>query len=1098
MTDDQDQIQSEETGGADEVAVFAVTEFTDPVELARFVLEINRGVISLERDPTSQLGDFVISSHERLTNRGGRRNTQDQYSEKLGTRSMGNGDDVDYAFEGGNATARLLGVPALRKTIRVLKSFRAFWRPTVATDAQQTRGDRQPARALIWDGTDQGKGVVQYLRDARTTFLDQGQTELADEIQRLLSSEIQLTLLGNLYNATVPLNFHVVEWAQGGQGHWELKQAALGDCYWVVDRNAPESYTHRYRGFMSPSKTWLDTRLKAYFDNHPRGSELRALLEETKPKEDSEIHPFGVGRLRHYSYLDLWAPDWAPDDRKAQVQQNLRNAFDHWRIRLHLWKAYEQAFREWAIDFRNCVEENRRLERESGAYQGSLDPLVNTEPYSGALESYFDTFVQSPLTFQYLLWQMVEILIQYRQETEDSDVYDGQSQQERIQALEKVSNIFSWIERLPRVWRDGKIYWHWYADPDHKRPGYNPDDRTTWEWDEDKGHCQGCQHWEYWLPTHLFVRTEHPTWVHEEVQVWYATRQEQQLFRKAIYSHNAGSGNVDASVYNLLTVAAIIQFRHAYGGGGNEAIPTRSWWVPGASTFPEPLPAGYTRLEDLRAGDLEAYNAYIERRGFVARTFWLGIIAEKADSGISAPYNSWMLESMNLRVKVMESRSKFEQLIGLNTTGNGVSADDLRKELAHIHNFHDGIVFPTGYGEHNGPIDNDGNQLRDQNRNKLLYGWGTDSLGRDWVDFHPIFDLGNPRMVLYRDPYFHIDWKWYRNRSYYDGHQVNLWIESFEEIFGRHKLYTMRWPDGHLSVTRADRGYFRDPVFRRYMIANWFSLKDLAKNFWENQDVMEFEETVREKLNQAIGEGKASLRPIIAREFDGLPLTEPRFDADGNVVGTQPNAFGLLKMRLLEEADNHAWKYIAIRAEGAEGARGFNVSEVGKHLDEGFGQGYGSVMAQYRRVLRLVELGLKCRYFDTYKGLVEAFSVEHVIEIEDIQSAIASALRSRSLNYDYALLVVRDLQAYGVLPADWFFASEKPIASDEMEDAWKSELLHMLVDGSEDIGSRMLEAMRLEVIWEMPNTRAGMTTFEAKEVLDRERGRVAEGEFVPA
>lgn len=1000
--------ESLDEGGSDviEGVDLSITNFRTAVALADFVLEVDEQLQREEREPTSQLGDFVFSSHERLTARGGTyRGGLDQYSKKLGTRSMGSGDDVDYAYEAGLITARYLYVPGFRLVKRALKPFRINWEDE---DGEKKNADGTPQyqkpRQLPWSEV---KNKLEKARDAVAGSTEEKDVVFHGRIVSLLDNDDRMILLKSLYGSSIQMVFYIQKWAQP-KGQFDLTLASFGKTYWVLDRQGSDAYTHRYRGAFAPTKAWLNAGFDNYFSRHPLGDDLRRLLSLVS-YPDAERHRLGYGELRYYGYNEIHARPGASVDAVREANGKMALAQQSWRLRYHLWEAFKECFLSWSLDFKHCVEANQALEKTHDIQLSvgeEFDPVVNNDPFE-AIDgrTYFDYFVQPPVSFEYMLWQMVENLVQFKRkqasprlDLNDSfpEGKDGFWEEDRIKALEVTANVFSWLERLPRCASDAKIHWHWYADPSHKDEGGN--------------HCNGCQHWQYWATPQEYAKNpdKYRGWKREEAQIWYATRQEQQLFRKAIFTHNSGSGNMDATVDALLTVQAIVDFRHKYGGGGRERIPPKCWWTPPG----------------------------------VSSEFWLGVIQSYSEEESNRPYNGWMLQSNHSRLEVQNSRLKFDEQLGLNTTSLGVHEEDVKKKLVDIKNFKDGIVFPTGDGRADVseevlnrlyPDRPDGS--KDPRR---LNPWG-----HAWVDFNPRFNPLLPKIVLHRDPYFHLDPLWYNSRSYFDPIQINIWIESFEDAFGDDYHYVFSWPDGEYDEVDS----FRDPKFRRYLISHYLQHKKLLLEFHENQDAKEFSARLRAILAREVQNGNFDgLRKIINDQMEGLPI---RFwdlssrSADGKPQ-KRPNQFAALKAWAYEFADNQWFKNIVLKSRD----RGVQWGDVSSYVLHGGGQGYGTLEDQLLRIFKYYEVPLKNIYFDTWKGIMEA---HHLLTHaganvgkeawEDALNDMASAVKARRLNWSFVREVAKTLHTFSehVDLALWI-DEHTPEESEELEQTWLSHL----------------------------------------------------------
>lgn len=1073
--------------------------------------EIIRHYQRITREPTSNLGDFVYSLPERYSNRGGGFTAiLDHLINKLSSRIPSSGSEVDTDVASRASSTSLLPLRGRQIPFRISTSFRFTFPPDrdlVPTALHREWGlvnaagePRRLGRPIPLDW----KKAKRLLTEA----LQAGVFTDPDEVRRVnelilgpdrtnpdIEPSDEHEILSQLWGNGMQIPSYKAEWAQPNK-EFDVKLAWKGAAFWIPDRPLMQKFTHRYEGFLSPPKWWLNRFIKWYFKHHPRRADLERAARLTRVKFPTSL--IGNGPLRHYAYEEVTDFPGDSDEVLAQKADN-RALFElRWWLWWHLDQARQYAFDVYTSDLKWQVLCHRRFRRRTltASWRNNrIWELAETSnPFRAIDRAYSGYHVWMPPSYQYKFWQYLEGRIQHTDESDGQ--LDSQKLWERNYAVELCVMTLRWAEKLPRVWKNGRPIWAWYADPNHKGP--------------DGKHCQGCPHTAHWRPAPEMVPgiDNRPAgvpahWVYEEGQSWYPTRQELQLLRKVIYTHNSGSGFYDIfSEIDGVSEGDAKTLRNNYFFSGNETVPGRDLWWPGAADSDNLDDKFRTVVEDYRRDHRASHGgedpsqyeidrvvaaAYFDRYpGIVDREWFLGPQAGFWRHGEQNPFNSYGLDSWDTNIQTQDSRKKTKELLRQNKTRVGLSYHHLLdKWFEDIGDFDDALLFPDFKSVPlNDPV---------PDRGPLA--------GRKWQDVKVTFDPDNPKIERFNNIGFNIDPGWYERRNAFSLTNLRKWQDKYNQAFdqqwsdgnrrlGDDKRYIITWPNGYKQVVTG----FRNETFRRYLIANWMKHQNLAKDFWQNQDAHEVEHTIHHQMEEIVtSEGSAELRPTIYKSMEGLPLHEPLFDDQGRQIGTQLSDFGRLKQALLREADNHLWKYILVMAEGMEGARGVKPGDGGKYLLQGFGQGYGSAFSQLRRVLRMVELGVKAIYYDTWKGIVEAFQLKathEVINQEDVMEALEGALKSRHLNWRYARRVAADLKVLGILKGHYLIPREVARASYLVEKRWKREVLNLVFDGDPQNTSRALEATQKQVLWLMGNRPEDIATFEADDAVQAEQARV--------
>lgn len=233
----------------------------------------------------------------------------------------------------------------------------------------------------------------------------------------------------------------------------------------------------------------------------------------------------------------------------------------------------------------------------------------------------------------------------------------------------------------------------------------------------------------------------------------------------------------------------------------------------------------------------------------------------------------------------------------------------------------------------------------------------------------------------------------------------------------------VKHPDGTPKLVLVRRviseNFFRKGETRRQyrkrcdpLYVNFFHMTEAVTRIWEEQPAAPIVRWVEEKREELYRENVLHLRPEINRMLAGIPISEelhPHLE------------------KWYEESDDRYWDFVYWYSEAGSGpkvisaAEGFSIEMASRACQEAFGLGYGTLALQQRRQERLIELGLKSKYYTTMKGIMEWWSVRKTAirirfkinqgalegdsswyDINELKMKVAQHLENRSLIYSLA------------------------------------------------------------------------------------------------
>jgi hypothetical protein len=1027
-----------------------------------------------------------LATQDRFGDQGRHEESLDNFLMELSARALGAGGDVDSYIAKGGLSRRWVPLSRRRVAQTNMHSFRS--RLVVGTNTNP----------LSWEE------VTSRLRELRDNA---GQIELADGTTQTLTDEELATLdhflemdedealdyLGTQYGGIFRTLEWVNKWAQK-KGEFNPNLAYRGKAGWELAPIKNDPNSHRYRLFQTMPNWWTDTFMYWYFNNHslkdgPDG--LRELCRLSKHDPDDNLfYARGYGRLRHYDLMEIWCPEGASPERRRQVRINRENWLKGWRLRYHYLHAYRLAFEFYVERF----EHSQRAYRELEAYYGTFAPnatapdqdvlsITNGVNPLGRLDDWYDKATnQVPPSIIYGVgWKRIEALSQFKRRLEEGEAPRGQRLEEVVEGFERELDVLSWIEYPFQVDSRGNRHDSWYARTDH-------DCQTTskyWLWAKDPrpeslevkthSYCEECVKWENWKSIDQIteedlaaevevtkvvdgqtVTVRQKLWVYREVNVEFATRQEEQEWRKIIGTHNRGSAMAGHYSRGNLTRNTVATNRDAYVGGFQEAIDGRAWYYAGIGVL-TPL-RDIVRVDgvwQIRRRDntnidwddpsVTVEVADITHDGIVSRHFLLGPLADLVNTEEAEPYNNYWMEHFDALVDLQDSRKLFESVLGNNLSGEPYRTDDLSKDLEKLKAYNDGVVSPTSDGRANFFRTSDGKPVLGEDGKPILL--GRNEFGRDWVDFQPEFDPHQPKLHRYGDMAFHIDPLWFEHRNFYSPVIIRELQHEYERVFGRKESWTANYEDGTRKEIFAEGGktVFETEEFRLYLIAHTFNHQQLDEDFWWNQQTEKPLYYMELSLRHNLEEGQMSLRQKVYDKFKGLP---PSFHA--------------AEAQWLERADNrerHAWLIVL---HGADGARRLEIKgQVISSLLHGHGQGYGPIEDQQRNIERALNIGYKAGFFDALRGFDESESIAiEALGPEEFVEEYQGWLRRRTLPLSYAYDAAKMFEVLGLLPGGAFINRWKGHHHELIEEWWELEIIREFGTGIEDENILLLQAIK--------------------------------------
>jgi len=240
--------------------------------------------------------------------------------------------------------------------------------------------------------------------------------------------------------------------------------------------------------------------------------------------------------------------------------------------------------------------------------------------------------------------------------------------------------------------------------------------------------------------------------------------------------------------------------------------------------------------------------------------------------------------------------------------------------------------------------------------------------------------------------------------------------------------------------------------------------KGLLSELWRNQPAEPLEARFRRELREKEEMGFWQLRDTIYKQFAGLPILEP----DGRI-----NDLVALLRELLRLADGKTDDLVALLAHGKDGSsRGFSFATATGLVMDGYGQGYMSPEQAQEYIHGLYEIALKCRFYDTIRGAVEAAHFDPAIkkDPQKLMGLITTPMLSRGINFDYGLVLAQMLHEiagkFTTLPLP--HPIEAAAQKDKLEKDFVDEELKRLLFANRI--NRITEHKLLEGRWiEMPS-----------------------------
>ena len=274
-----------------------------------------------------------------------------------------------------------------------------------------------------------------------------------------------------------------------------------------------------------------------------------------------------------------------------------------------------------------------------------------------------------------------------------------------------------------------------------------------------------------------------------------------------------------------------------------------------------------------------------------------------------------------------------------------------------------------------------------------------------------------PHAVPYRDFALWYDWWWVMGNDHYVFLQLVAYVNQRFAEAGLPVRVTCDGPD-----------------------SNYFRHHDIAWEIWRNQPAEPLEARFRRELREAEDTGVVELRPIIRRQFSGLPVIH----GDG-----RQDLFWLLG-QLHEVADELYDDFVAEISHAFNGtSRGVSFALTGSALQGGYRRGVSIHTPEEQHNLRLglVEIPLKSKYYDNIRGVLEALQYDPFLLRKDdkVKAAVTSLLMSRGLTRVYAnKLTERIEKMRGVFGLPVLFDPDETREVPLAEENWLHEEIRLL------------------------------------------------------